>query len=81
MNQRRSVRDEWLDYRRLALPPGVNCAMECRRAFYAGARMLLTSIKAGIDPDKGPAQADQQYIAALYLELLTFDRDVKEGRA
>jgi hypothetical protein len=83
MNQRAMVRDEWLSYRLQVIPsdaPSRQIA-ECRRAFYAGAEMLLTAIMSGLDPDKEPTQADQDYLAALHTELLTFARDVKEGKA
>jgi hypothetical protein len=66
-----TVRKEWESYRREVLPATASAIQiqESRRAFYAGAEMLMCAILRGLDP------------TALDAELREFATDVQQGRA
>ena len=83
MKRQRTVRDEWNEYRQKVLPPNAPPiqAQECRRAFYAGAEMLMLQILASLDPSPDAVASDMDYIAALHNELREFAGDVAAGRA
>ena len=83
MTRHRTVRDEWNDYRAKVVPataPPMQ-VRECRRAFYAGAEMLMCQILNTMSPGTDAMQSDMDYIALLHNELLAFAADVKAGRA
>lgn len=83
MSKRPTVRSTWNEYRRMVLPataPAIQL-QECRRAFYAGAEMLMVAIMAGLDPGPGATPSDLDYLTELHQELLAFAQEVQEGRA
>jgi hypothetical protein len=59
MTRHRTVRDEWNEYRQKVLPPTAPPIQvrECRRAFYAGAEMLMIQILHGLSPGCGRSPA------------------------
>ena len=83
MRRAQTVRDAWSDYRRkvMAASAPADQIRETRRAFYAGAEVLLCQILAGLDPGPDTTESDMEYLVALHNELLQFARDVQEGRA
>jgi hypothetical protein len=54
---------------------------QMRRAFYAGARELLNTILAMLDPGLNETEADLSRMDALNDELERFAVDLAEGRA
>jgi hypothetical protein len=82
-NRRGTVRDAWESYRGQVLPvtaPPIQ-VRETRRAFYAGAEMLMLQILKGLSPGPNSMQSDEDYLAALHYELHAFAADVKAGKA
>jgi len=81
--QRQTVREAWEEYRKVVMHPGAGPTQmqECRRAFYAGAHMLLCATMTGLSPGDDITQADEDYIGALHYELLMFAAQVKKGEA
>jgi hypothetical protein len=78
-----TVRKEWESYRRTVLPataPAIQL-QESRRAFYAGAEMLMCAILRSLDPSPDAVASDMALIAALDAELRQFATDVQQGRA
>jgi hypothetical protein len=80
---RATVHDAWASYRAIVIPTDAGHAQvkECRRAFYAGAEMLLVEIMRGLSPGPDSTQSDEDYLGGLHQELLQFAADVKSGRA
>jgi hypothetical protein len=74
----------WREYRTKVMPldaPAIQ-ALECRRAFYAGAQafftvMLAAASASGLEPTEG----DLRLVDDLAAELKAFAASVKEGRA
>ena len=83
MTRYHTVRDEWNDYCAKVLSPTAPPIQvrECRRAFYAGAEMLMCQILNALDPSPNAMQSDVDYISLLHSELQKFADDVKAGRA
>jgi len=77
------VETEWQDYAKNVLPPGAPKVqvVESRRAFYAGARSLLTSLVRVFGPDKEPTESDLAIMDSLQEELDQFYKDISEGKA
>lgn len=55
--------------------------MEMRRAFYAGARALLTGIMTNLGGGDDATPGDLSLMNGLVAELRQFERDLREGRA
>ena len=55
--------------------------METRRAFYAGAASLFSTIMQMLDPGTEPTDADLKKMDELVGELQQFSKDLGEGRA
>jgi hypothetical protein len=84
MSQTRGfVRTAWLDYRKKVMPPEAPHVqvVESRRAFYAGAEMLMLEILRGLDPGPDASQGDMDLITDIHQELMLFAVAVKEGKA
>lgn len=79
----RRIEDVWLSYLTLVIPKGApeGQVRECKRAFYAGAEALLTTVMGMLSPDAEPTPEDLKNMDDLHRELLRFAVDVKEGRA
>ena len=73
----------WTEYRRKELPVGAGPTQvkECRRAFYAGAEMLIQSIMHGLSAGPESSPEDEGMLESIHHELLVFADMVKEGRA
>jgi hypothetical protein len=74
----------WRTYRTTVIPveaPAIQ-ARECRRAFYAGARALLSIILAGVaaNPTEEPTAQDLVMMDEIQAELDQFLRDLQAGR-
>ena len=54
---------------------------ETRRAFYAGAGAMFTEMMTMLDPGEEPTEADIANVESLRRELVSFDDEVKAGRA
>ena len=73
----------WRDYRTKVIPvtaPAIQ-ARECRRAFYAGANALFTSILAMLDPGAEATEADLTKMDLIAEEFRAFARAIEDGRA
>lgn len=80
---RRLLQEAWLSYAREVLPhdaPFVQ-VIECRRAFYAGARALQAAVNGAISGGPNVTAADVDVMQSLHEELEGFNADVKAGRA
>jgi hypothetical protein len=77
------IETEWQDYAKKIIPPGAPKVqiVESRRAFYAGARSLLTSLVKVFGPDKEPTESDLAIMDGVQEELDQFYKDISEGRA
>ena len=77
------VANAWADYRRSVIPVGAPPVQlkESKRAFYAGAEMLILAIMNGLSAGPDSSPEDEGMLEAIHTELLAFARDVKEGRA
>jgi hypothetical protein len=75
------IREAWLSYRDQVIPrnAGSTQLMESRRAFYAGANALLTSIMGALDPESEPTEADFSVMQDIQSELDEFVKQVKAG--
>ena len=73
----------WKEYETKTLPPGVSKVqlVETRRAFYTGARALLTGLLNVFGPDKEPTESDLAIMDGVQEELDQFYKDISEGRA
>jgi hypothetical protein len=73
----------WRSYAERVIPAGAPDVqrIECRRAFYAGARAYLTAMLKFLDPGEEPTGADIALLDGVSQELNQFVRDVEEGRA
>lgn len=81
--KRGKVETAWLTYRHLVMPADAVPVQiqECRRAFYAGAQMLLTELLAMVSPGDECTEEDLQKMDQVQTELEQFSLDVSEGRA
>jgi hypothetical protein len=79
----RFIRNAWLTYRTAVFPARASSTQlrETRRAFYAGAEMLLCEILISLSPGPDSTEPDEDYLTQLHDELRAFAEDVKEGRA
>jgi hypothetical protein len=82
-NRRGTVREAWDLFRTKVYPPTTPPIQirEARRAFYAGAEMLMLQILKGLSPGPNSMESDEDYLAALHYELHAFAADVKAGKA
>lgn len=73
----------WLTFAAAVLPPDVGQVQrrEMKRAFYAGAAMLLHEIMAMLDPGAEPTEGDLRKMDAIAQELRQFHDDVRKGAA
>lgn len=72
----------WDTYRTRLLPrdaPTVQL-VECRRAFYVGARSLMDLVLHRLSPGDEPTDADLQLLGEVLAELNQFFTDVVAGR-
>jgi biotin synthase-like enzyme len=76
------VAQAWEMYRDTVIPPDAHVTqfIECKRAFYAGARSLLTDIMIMADPGADPTDEDMDMMEDLELELQQFAADVAAGK-
>ncbi len=73
----------WLSYRTQVVTtdaPPVQIA-ECRRAFYAGAQMLLATIMTNLSPGNEVQPEDQALMRDISAELEAFKESVARGEA
>lgn len=81
--ERKTIAEQWEIWRAAVMPPDVHEVQltEMRRAFYAGATVLLSALTIGLDEDSEPTADDVAYLERLHQEMKQFSRDVGEGRA
>jgi len=75
--------DAWRDYEIKIIPlnaPDVQ-RVECRRAFYAGARSLFHAIVTVLEPGLEPTEADLKAMDNINAELERFLVDIQTGKA
>jgi hypothetical protein len=78
------IKAQWETYYLQILVPakaGAIQVQECRRAFYAGANALLSSIMGLLQPGTEPTPADMDMMDNIEQEFRRFARDISEGRA
>lgn len=68
------IERQWRSYRNKVLPAGApqTQIVECKRAFFAGALSLLTSISSDLDPGEDPTDADMDRMGSIHRELVKF---------
>lgn len=73
----------WLSYRRQVLPPDAEDihVSECKRAFYAGARGIISTIMTSLSDGDDINEDDEQILTSIEEELGSFKNDVIGGRA
>lgn len=74
---------EWRSYSENVIPkdaPAVQCVETCR-AFYAGARSLLTLLMGSLGPGTEPTEADLALMDQIKAELDAFNAKVTSGQA
>jgi hypothetical protein len=73
----------WSSFEQSIFGPEVGAVQrrEMRRAFYAGANVLLGTIVAMLEPGEQETEADLQRMDDLNNELKRFAEDLREGRA
>lgn len=83
MTMTTTIRELWDSYARDVVPKDAPIVQrwETRRAFYAGAQALFTSILTMLDPGEEPTEADLSKMDHLEEELTSFKEDVRAGRA
>lgn len=81
--RRERLGEQWLSYWTAVKPdnaPPIQL-QECRRAFYAGARALLSLEMTQLEDGTEPTDADLAMMDEVYAELLAFSEAIGEGRA
>jgi hypothetical protein len=73
-----SIRDHWRSYDKEIIPPDApeTQIQECRRAFYAGAQMMMTEVQAALASNRPLSR-----LADLQRELDRFVAAVRRGKA
>lgn len=74
---------QWCSYLEQVLPGGASPvqAIETRRAFYAGARAMMSVVFCNLSGADETTAEDLAVMESLQAELEEFVRDVAEGRA
>lgn len=77
------IAEQWESFQREVLPPDCSLVQrrEMRRAFYAGARCLLSAIMRGLDPGTEPTEDDIARMEEIEMEFKQYELDLKGGRA
>lgn len=73
----------WQEYKEFVIPADAHETqlIECKRAFYAGARSCLSDVLALAGASAGePTEQDIELMADLEEELAQFARDVMDGK-
>lgn len=75
--------EEWRSYQEQVIPPAAPSVQitESRRAFYAGARSILSILLERLSPGTEPTQEDLAWMDKIEAELDQFQRDVQAGQA
>jgi hypothetical protein len=77
------IEQSWLSYRAAVLPgdAAATQVIETRRAFYAGARGLLTIIMSILEPGSEVTEGDLRTMVLIEAELRLFAAQVRAGLA
>ena len=81
---RKLILEGWSSYRREVIPAAAPAGQveDCRRAFYAGALNLFTSIANMLDPGAEPTRKDLEQMEAIAGELRVYGAEMtKRARA
>lgn len=83
MSKSQVIEKSWLSYRTECIhaEAGQLQLIESRRAFYAGARALLTAITDILEPGEEATDADIAMLEAIHVELNDFMDALKAGKA
>ncbi len=83
MTKRLMVAEQWDQFSRAVFNAGTPPIQrkEMRRAFYAGAEMVLVKIMGAISPGDEPTDSDLEIMSSIHGELRDFGELVKSGRA
>lgn len=75
------IREQWESFERQVIPIGASAIQrqEMRRAFYAGAIALFSSILSILDPGTEPTDRDLRVMDALKAEMDDWERRLKAG--
>lgn len=73
------IKHHWLSYRREVVPPqaGEVQVEECRRAFYAGALAVWSSIMSGLSEGSEPQPTDEALLASIQAEFVEFGAELE----
>lgn len=80
-DKERLIEECWLSYRDQVIPkdaPPVQVT-ECRRAFYAGAHSLFTTIMNILEPGAEATEGDLRTMDSIQAELRRYNAQVKAG--
>jgi hypothetical protein len=80
---KRTIESAWIAYEREVLPANAGRVqrVETRRAFYAGALALFSSVMRGLGPGTEATEDDLRMLDGIQSELAQFARDIAAGRA
>jgi hypothetical protein len=83
MSRRMLVLEQWNEFVRTTLRPDAPAIQkqEMRRAFYAGAHMILFRVMAELSDGDAPTPPDLETMMSVQMELREFLEQVKAGRA
>lgn len=75
------IEKSWQSYRNEVIPEATSATqvIECRRAFYAGAQGLFTTILTILEPGAEPTDGDLETMNSIAAELKRFVDQVKVG--
>ncbi len=78
----KQIQSEWLSYR-ACLPANIGAVQlsETRRAFYAGATAMLSTILLHLTPGTEPAEDDLRMMDEIQAELREFQKAVERREA
>ncbi len=80
--KRRLIENGWRSYAEHVLPAGAPPVQtqETRRAFYAGAGLLLEALNSAVGPDEVSEDEGVAIFESCHAEITAFLEDVKRGK-
>jgi hypothetical protein len=79
--QGRIVEAGWQSYRMVVIPANASTVqlVESRKAFFAGAQHLFSSIMVALDPGSEPTEADLERMDKINAELRAFGEEIQRS--